>query len=240
MSDLSPGARDLFQAARRGDLPTDADRVRIKRSVLLRAAAASAGAAAAAVSSSAAAWTAAKLGVLGVVAIAATSGGALWWRSAHPTAVPVRGATVPDSAPANLSPSPREPTWHAVSTDSQLGSAPLAGPSSSAGVHRRIGSTEPTGGPRTSLEAEVALLREAQDALRRDDPRGARAVLDEHARRFPNGALAEECRAVRAIIDCQTKPGPRASAQAEAFVRRAPASPLGDRVRQACGLAPSR
>jgi len=45
--------------------------------------------------------------------------------------------------------------------------------------------------------AEVALLQHAHLAYARRDFRGALALVAEHARRFPNGPLAEECEALR-------------------------------------------
>jgi hypothetical protein len=80
------------------------------------------------------------------------------------------------------------------------------------------------------------LLREAHEALRASEPGRALDVLEQHAERFPRGALAEERRALRAIALCQAK-SRGASAEAEAFLRSAPESPLVERVRSACAQA---
>lgn len=48
--------------------------------------------------------------------------------------------------------------------------------------------------PKDALAEEVALVREGQRALRDGDPDTARAHLEEHARRFPDGQLADERR----------------------------------------------
>jgi hypothetical protein len=83
------------------------------------------------------------------------------------------------------------------------------------------------------LEDELPLLRGAQEALRSGDAARALAFLNEHARRFPNGALAEERKAVHAIASCKLE-AKTGEAEAEAFLRDNEGSPLADRVREAC------
>jgi RNA polymerase sigma-70 factor (ECF subfamily) len=85
-----------------------------------------------------------------------------------------------------------------------------------------------------TLEQELPLLQAAQEALRADQPKRALALLDAHAKLYPHGALAEERRAAHAIAMCRIAAGPAASAEADAFVRDAPGSPLVERVRAAC------
>jgi hypothetical protein len=94
----------------------------------------------------------------------------------------------------------------------------------------------------STLEAELPLLREAQEALHTGDAARALARLNELAKRFPNGALAEEREAAHAIAACRLD-GRRESggrgeglAEAQAFARIHTASPLADRVREACAL----
>jgi hypothetical protein len=96
----------------------------------------------------------------------------------------------------------------------------------------------------STLEAELPLLEEAQEALRAGDAASALARLNEQARRFPNGELTEEREAAHAIAACRLD-GDRGEddrgggrAEVEAFVRTHPASPLADRVRQACERHP--
>jgi hypothetical protein len=89
------------------------------------------------------------------------------------------------------------------------------------------------------VEQELPLIRGAQEALRAGDLDGALRLLDAHARRFPAGALAEERRAAHAIAVCRKSGvGAGARAEAEAFVREVPSSPLVERVGAACGLGP--
>jgi hypothetical protein len=236
MNDLSPEAQAIVDAGR-GDLPPEGHRDRIKKSVLLRAAAATLAASSA--SSSVAAGTAvatassAKLTTL-MVAIglgAATIAGVAAWRGSH------RAAEI---APA---PPPAAPVANSVPTETAAIEAPAAEvPVAEKPVARaatpsnaRPAEAASSTSSRASLESEVALLRGAQDALRDGQPARALEVLDEHARQFPHGALTQERRAIRAIALCQAKPGAAARAQAEAFLRSAPSSPLVERVRAACG-----
>jgi hypothetical protein len=78
-------------------------------------------------------------------------------------------------------------------------------------------------------EAELALIREAQDALR-TSPARALALTDEHRRRFGDGALAQEREVV--AIDALVRLGRRAEARARAaeLHRRWPRSAHGRRV----------
>lgn len=99
--------------------------------------------------------------------------------------------------------------------------APSASPVS---VKPRATSSPPPGSPEpTDLAAEASLLRRAQDALR-SSPADALAFTDEHARRFPRGALAQE-REVMAI-EALTKLGRQGEAEKRAarFVRTYPES----------------
>jgi hypothetical protein len=89
-----------------------------------------------------------------------------------------------------------------------------------------------------TLEQELPLLQGAQEALREGDVPRALGLLDAHARRFPDGVLAPERRAVHAMAACRGGSWTAGRAEAEAFVRDAPRSPLAPRVRAACLLAP--
>ncbi len=84
------------------------------------------------------------------------------------------------------------------------------------------------------LNAEVAVLKRAREELRLGRPAQALEALLEYDRRFGKGALGEERQAIAAIAACQAHPGPNAHAEAQAFMRSSPHSPLFDRVREAC------
>ncbi len=88
--------------------------------------------------------------------------------------------------------------------------------------------------PSLQTGAEVALLEQAQHALEAKHGERALALLDEHARTYPNGALAEERDAARVLALCETGRDDEAHAEADAFVVAHPRSPLAARVRAAC------
>jgi outer membrane protein assembly factor BamD (BamD/ComL family) len=79
-------------------------------------------------------------------------------------------------------------------------------------------------------------LQSAQEALRLGEPDRALALLDAHAKRFPGGALSEERRAAHALAACRKTGDPSARAEAVAFLRDSPSSPLVESVRKACSL----
>jgi hypothetical protein len=97
--------------------------------------------------------------------------------------------------------------------------------------------TSPVAGapPPTSpdVAAELALLRQAQAALRDRRPARAYELANDHARRFPDGVLTEERAAVLAISSCELGHRDAATAK-QLFLARWPRSPLVDRVDRAC------
>jgi hypothetical protein len=89
----------------------------------------------------------------------------------------------------------------------------------------------------TSLAEETRLLHAAQRELARKNTSAALALLDEHAARFPRGALAQERSAARVLALCDLGRAAEARGAAEAFVRAAPQSPLVPRLRGSCALS---
>jgi hypothetical protein len=87
--------------------------------------------------------------------------------------------------------------------------------------------------PADALQGELALVRQAHDALREGRPAVALERMDEHRRAYPNGALSEERDALRVGALCALG---RSDAQAEAhaFLVNHPTSPFVARVRDAC------
>jgi hypothetical protein len=85
-----------------------------------------------------------------------------------------------------------------------------------------------------SVAAEVALRRRASASLRAGDPRGALAAVSEHARRFPNGALAEERDTERIVALCALGQVDDAQRARGRFERMYPSSSHEGRVRAAC------
>jgi hypothetical protein len=85
-----------------------------------------------------------------------------------------------------------------------------------------------------SMQTEIQLLSFAQGALRDGDYDRALAVLAEHATRFPNGVLALERDAVRAITLCSSGRGAAGRGAAEALASRIEGTPLAARLERAC------
>ena len=89
----------------------------------------------------------------------------------------------------------------------------------------------------SSLAEEVAVLRAADLALRRGEHALALRGFEEHARRFPQGALREEAEGGRIVALCGLRraEGP---ARASRFAQAHPRSLALHRVLAACGPAP--
>ena len=90
------------------------------------------------------------------------------------------------------------------------------------------------GKPPSNVEEELGLLRTAQERLHMGAPAAALAILDEHARRFPDGTLVEERRASRILALCQLGDVARGRAEADQFIAQLPMSPFVERIRRAC------
>ncbi|MGH7440330.1 MAG: hypothetical protein ACRENE_31945 [Polyangiaceae bacterium] len=86
-----------------------------------------------------------------------------------------------------------------------------------------------------TIGAETQLLRRADQALRNGDPARALDLLDEHARTFPNGVLAQERSAERVTTLCALGRSSEARAEAARFLAATAESPLADAVRGSCG-----
>jgi hypothetical protein len=91
-------------------------------------------------------------------------------------------------------------------------------------------------GESDALDSEVALLGKAQRALSSGRYSEALASLQQHATRFPKGALTGEREASRAIALCRSGSSTRGREIAARYLARHAESPLCARVRAACGL----
>lgn len=144
------------------------------------------------------------------------------------------GATPPM---ASSEPSPPEPRRASSSRKSATGTP--RGPSTKRPPAAEVAeplpeialSPEPTP---SGIEPEVALMREAYDALGRGEPERALAALAAHATRFPHGKLAESRRVTRIMALCLSGNEPAARAEAARFLERSPSSPFAARVRSLC------
>jgi hypothetical protein len=88
------------------------------------------------------------------------------------------------------------------------------------------------------LEAEMRWVRAADAALRGGDAGLALSLLNQHAREFPNGLLAEEREGLRVVAGCQSGASPVVQRAASRFLQRAPRSLMAVRVRAACPALP--
>lgn len=260
---LSPEARALIAQARGGDDPSDADRARVRRALLATVAGGAGLAATSAASSAAASTVGTGLAatVAKVAAVILVVGGvgagtvmvAPWEdppaveapapraRASRPT---VERAAAPAPQPPPVAPAVEaalpvpvdEPSPPVVAPEPPA--APRAEtvrprPSRPAPVEPPP-PAQPASLPASTLAAEVALLRSAQAALNGGDPETALARLGDHARRFPDGAMAEEREAARVLALCRAGRDDEARGAADRFLRERPQSPLVPRVRRGC------
>lgn len=92
----------------------------------------------------------------------------------------------------------------------------------------------------SALQAELRLIGAARGALRAGDAGAALRVLDEHARRFPAGAMVEEVALLRMRALVAAGDSAPARALGESFLARCPHSPLAGAVRALLGFSNSR
>jgi hypothetical protein len=81
------------------------------------------------------------------------------------------------------------------------------------------------------IAAELELLRRARAA---SSPAAVIDILDEHARRFPSGSLADERDALWSISSCEAGQVAEARTRALDLARRRPHSPLLERLAKRC------
>jgi hypothetical protein len=249
MNDLDFRARAIVDAARDADLPSPDDRDRIKRAVLVQVAAGvaastvAAGTVSAGVGMSLGMSLGMKVG-LAVLAVSLVGGGTVgyWqWTGQHRLASVVKDDPKARSATRAAAASPVE--IPAVAASPALVSAQVEGKARKPDRMRKLAGQASGDGERLAAEdqlnGEVAVLKAAREELRLGRPAQALEALLEYDRRFGKGVLGEERQAIAAIAACQTYPGPSARAQALAFMRSSPASPLLARVRAAC-ITPAR
>jgi len=174
--------------------------------------------------------------------------------SALPSAADARGSVAfPLAAQANQrqasveldsAPRPAAATTPPANTPAARVSAPHARATSAPNLAAppSLAAQPSLAAPSDELPAETALLRRAQSALAAPSAESAvtaLAALDEHARRFPTGTLAEERDATRAIALCAAGRVDEASTAARAFLTAHPGSPLAHRVRAVCTQPPA-
>lgn len=85
--------------------------------------------------------------------------------------------------------------------------------------------------PSTTLEAELALMKEAREAA---SPTEKLAALERHRDEFAAGVLADEREVLRVETLCALGRGDEAEQIAAAFIAAKPSNPLRSRVEPAC------
>jgi hypothetical protein len=92
--------------------------------------------------------------------------------------------------------------------------------------------------PAPGIREELALIEQAHRELSQGNATASLAALDEHARRFPNGAFSAERTAARVFALCALGQLERARTIGDDFLRREPNSPLVPRIRSSCAGRP--
>lgn len=203
-----------------------------------------------------------KIGV-SVAIVTISAGGYLWNRAHHDAAPPGAPAVEPPVAasvvasgapavPAESSPQPvekpAEPAPPSVQNTSSAAPAP-ADPLRPSATPAPADPPRPSATPGSppsekpsaeaaeaadSLQEETRLIAAAHAALSRGDAASALTILDEHARRFPRGALAPERKAARAMALCKAGRASEGQNEANALYGEGDKSPVAEKIRRAC------
>jgi len=234
MSDLSFGGKALVEAGKQADRPTSADRARVLEALRGRLGDAALGmnlTHAPRGAGQVRTWRSkfAKWGLVGPTVLVT---GALWfapriWQRPV-TVVPTTAASAVNGAP--------QPTALVGSASPEV--APTA-PHPASALVAGSASSRPVDSPRAarprdSLAGEVALLSRAETELRAGRPGNALLALNEHQRKFPRGALAEERTAARIQALCALGRSDEADAQLKQLQHISPNSAHQERARQVC------
>jgi hypothetical protein len=123
-----------------------------------------------------------------------------------------------------------------ANTPAQAASRPSSAKSGNAQAMNAGGAAVPV----DALERETNLLREANHA--RNDGRwpDALRLLDQHAREFPRGVLADERAVEHVVVLCRLGRDEEAKREAEAFLAARPKSLLRGRIESTCAGASAR
>jgi hypothetical protein len=231
--------RALLEAGREDRASPEA-RQRTLAALGLSAATAGAGASAAAKPWWSAAWAKA----LGLAALGLGAGAIAWGvgrTSESSTPVPANPAPA-ITAPAAAAAEPAAPPATPAAALAAPTAEPTTAPASTARAQRvpgatvaRAPSTTPSPAtaapPSGNLAEEIATIDRARRALYDHDAHGALRALDEHDRRFPQGALGPEAQVLRveALLAAGDRPG--AEALGGRLLAASPSGPQAERVR---------
>jgi len=114
--------------------------------------------------------------------------------------------------------------------------APAPAPSSAATTRREPPATPPAAPPSAPVVDEATLLGDAQLAFVGGDPARARALLQTHAREFPDSKLLDVRDLLEARVLCAEGRGDAARTLAQLVADRAPGSAA---AKKAAGICPA-
>ncbi len=248
MDELSSRARALLSAAQGSDDPAPGDLSRVRRSVLVRIGSAGFGATVFSLSlQRAQAFLGLAAPKLVAVVALAVGGSAVYQRVERAIEAPHAAASVvhaprvvaasPGPAKRVQAPIPEPPALPALLEETPGAEEPPSTPAvalpRSQPRAARVAPTRAHVSAHVDLEAEMRWVRAADAALRSGNVGTAQGLLDDHAREFPSGALAEEREGLRIVAGCQSQSGD-GNRGAARFLEHAPHSLLAGRVRAAC------
>jgi hypothetical protein len=263
MSELSPDTNRLLALARGAGALTDERRLQIKAGLLSQIAAGSAltSTAATHVAWAKAAWLSspivkglsalALLSAVGVgvyVGARAPQSGAQHRASAvssaragnpssNPSAAGTHDSNRAEPSPAETEAVPAQPIAPAPVAQAIVALNPSSPKPNANSSHTASLNEPPNEAPAApnadTLARETSLLRDADQALRAGNAARALSLLDEHAARYPRGALAPERNAERVIARC--KLGQIDTKSAQNYLASHANSPFAARIQDACG-----
>ena len=176
------------------------------------------------------------IGAIGV------GGGYVALAGAHPPAG--ESSPVQRAQPAAIAPPGPKPEPVTVASDelTPIPDEPVVEPPAKQGAVVRAPAEASAAASHSSLAEEIALLRQAQQALGKSQAERSLALLDAMAERHPNGQMGEEATAARVLALCEAGRAAEAHAHAERFLSTYPGSVLAGRVRSSCAFqqAPSK
>lgn len=258
MSELTPEARAIFEAARRASAPSDADRQRIRAALAAvvgplptRSPLRPEGQVGATAAPSSGLGVSVKI----VLALALAGGVGIGYRALRGGAAQEPPSALPppasQSQPAVSPPLPLPAEPPAAPAPERLEARPrpaMAPPPKFAPMDLRRQRPAPElprelpperpkpaapAAAERALEEELRLLQGAQRSLRADPSRSLE-LLDEHERRFPHGALREERAAARVSALCALHRDDQARREAARLLAENPESPYAARVQAPC------
>jgi hypothetical protein len=150
-----------------------------------------------------------------------------------PTASDDRASADKESEPTSTAPLPLKAAGAVRGTTAQALASTAAPPAP--GEVRAEEPRAPVLAP--GLDAELALMRRARAALVEGRAEDALAALDEHSRRFPGGALAEERAMQRVAALCLLGRADAAREEGQRFVADHPRSSYVTSIRSSCAFA---